>query len=128
MKYTRIVHNTAIDTRDTSPQDCFTQNIVAEFVEVSDNVMDGWILTKGKWSAPPPPDPAIKAAQLAAEEVARVIALETAKLAEADNHNASILVQLAAADGKIIRALSEGDTVRIAAHRASQTTLRAQIH
>jgi hypothetical protein len=39
--------------------------------------------------------------------------------------NAAIDAQLMAADWKIIRALTEGDTARINAHKAAQATLRA---
>lgn len=39
--------------------------------------------------------------------------------------NAAVYAQLAAADMKIIRALAEGDTARIAAHKAAQAELRA---
>lgn len=57
MKYARIVNNTAIDVRTESPEGCYTPNIVAEFVEVPDEVQDGWIHDNlsGTWSAPPPP-------------------------------------------------------------------------
>jgi hypothetical protein len=39
--------------------------------------------------------------------------------------NAGVDAQLMAADLKIIRALTEGDTARITAHKAAQATLRA---
>ena len=39
--------------------------------------------------------------------------------------NASVDAQLAEADRKIIRAITEGDTARITAHKASQAALRA---
>jgi hypothetical protein len=59
MKYARIVNNAAVDTRDTSPEGCFTQNIVEEFVEVPDEVQGGWINDSGTWSAPAiKPEPA----------------------------------------------------------------------
>lgn len=41
--------------------------------------------------------------------------------------NAPILAELAANDQKIIRALAEGDTARIDAHKATQAALRAQL-
>lgn len=41
--------------------------------------------------------------------------------------NNEIKAQLAAADLKIIRALTEGDTVRIAAHVLAQAALRAKL-
>lgn len=41
--------------------------------------------------------------------------------------NAPILKTLAANDAKIIRAITEGDTARIDAHKATQAALRAQL-
>ena len=52
MKYARIQNTYAVDVRSDSPEGCYTPNIVAEFVEVPDEVMDGWILTDGTWVAP----------------------------------------------------------------------------
>ena len=52
MKYARIQNTYAVDVRSDSPEGCYTPNIVAEFVEVPDEVMDGWILTNGTWAAP----------------------------------------------------------------------------
>lgn len=52
MKYARIVNGHAVDVRTESPVDCFTAEIVAEFVEVPDAVENGWVITGGKWSLP----------------------------------------------------------------------------
>lgn len=41
--------------------------------------------------------------------------------------NAPILAQMAAADIRVIRALVDGDTARIDAHKASQALLRAKL-
>lgn len=57
MKYARIVKSTAVDVRTESPEGCFTPDVVAEFVEVPDQVEDGWTLAGGKWSAPVIPEP-----------------------------------------------------------------------
>lgn len=57
MKYARIVNSTAVDVRTESPEGCFTPDVVAEFVEVPDQVEDGWTLAGGKWSAPVIPEP-----------------------------------------------------------------------
>lgn len=57
MKYARILNHTAVDVRTESPEGCFTPNIVAEFVEVPDEVQDGWSNESGTWSAPAAPDP-----------------------------------------------------------------------
>ena len=59
MKYARIVNNTAVDVRTESPAGCFTTNIVAEFVEVPDDVENGWTLSGNTWSAPVIPEPVI---------------------------------------------------------------------
>jgi hypothetical protein len=52
MKYARIINTYAVDVRIDSPEGCYTPNIVAEFVEVPDDVQDGWVVTDGNWSAP----------------------------------------------------------------------------
>lgn len=58
MKFARIVSNKAVDARTESPEGYFTPEIAAEFVEVPDEVEDGWICDQdGKWSAPPVPVP-----------------------------------------------------------------------
>ena len=59
MKYARIVNNAAVDVRTESPAGCFTPNIVAEFVEVPDDVETGWTLSGGDWLAPVIPEPVI---------------------------------------------------------------------
>jgi hypothetical protein len=51
-------------------------------------------------------------------------ALRVPELTDAE-WNENVDAQLMAADLKIIRALTEGDTVRIDAHKAAQATLRA---
>lgn len=55
MKYARLNINTAVDVRTESPEGFYTPNVVAEFIEVPDQVEDGWILENGEWSAPPAP-------------------------------------------------------------------------
>ena len=52
MKYARIQNTYAVDVRSDSPEGCYTPNIVAEFVQVPNEVMNGWILTDGTWAAP----------------------------------------------------------------------------
>lgn len=59
MKYARIVDNAAVDVRTESPAGCFTPNLVAEFVEVPDDVGNGWTLSGNVWSAPVIPEPSI---------------------------------------------------------------------
>jgi hypothetical protein len=66
----------------------------------------------------------IKVIQLTAEEIAALpIPVPPTKA----DLNAPILAALAAADLKILRALVEGDTVRIAAHNTAQDALRATL-
>jgi hypothetical protein len=50
-----------------------------------------------------------------------------ADLPSKDELNAPILAALAAADLKIIRAVVEGDTVRIAAYKEAQALLRVRL-
>ena len=57
MKHARIVNNMAVDVRSEAPEGCFTPEIVAQFVEVPDEVENGWKLESGTWSAPPAPAP-----------------------------------------------------------------------
>ena len=65
MKFARIINNTAVDVRTESPEGFFTPEIAAEFVEVPDQVEDGWTVTDDVWSAPPPaPEPEPPAQQL----------------------------------------------------------------
>lgn len=57
MKHARIVNSTAVDVRIESPEGCFTPDIVAQFVEVPNEVENGWILSGGIWSAQVVTDP-----------------------------------------------------------------------
>jgi len=93
MKYARIQNTYAVDVRLDSPEGCYTPNIVAEFVEVPDEVMGGWILTNGTWAAPVIYTPS--AEELAARAEAQLTATKeslsasvrterNAKLAETD--------------------------------------------
>jgi hypothetical protein len=93
MKYAKIQNTYAVDVRLESPEGCYTPNIVAEFVEVPDEVMDGWILTDGTWAAPVIYTPS--AEELAARAEAQLTATKeslsvsvrierNAKLAETD--------------------------------------------
>jgi hypothetical protein len=93
MKYARIQNTYAVDVRLESPEGCYTPNIVAEFVEVPDEVMDGWILTDGTWAAPVIYTPSAEElaaraeAQLAATKESLSASVRTernAKLAETD--------------------------------------------
>lgn len=57
MKHARIVNGTAVDVRTESPEGFFHPDIAAQFVEVPDEVENGWTLNDGVWSAPPAPEP-----------------------------------------------------------------------
>ena len=54
-------------------------------------------------------------------------AIKAAQPKTTEESNALILAELAKMDQKIIRALVEGDTARITAHKAAQTALRAKL-
>lgn len=65
-----------------------------------------------------------------AEEFLQDDAPEIVALASADAvraANAPILAQLAANDVKIVRAITEGDSARVEAHKEKQAALRAQL-
>lgn len=57
MKYARIINNIAVDVRENHPESFFTPEIVAEFVEVPDEIEDQWILVDDTWTAPIIPEP-----------------------------------------------------------------------
>lgn len=59
MKFARIVAAVAVDVLTEPPEGFFTPEIAAEFIEVPDEVQDGWLLNDGAWLAPatPGPDP-----------------------------------------------------------------------
>lgn len=73
MKHARIANNTAVDVRTESPEGFFTPEIAAQFVEVPDEVENGWLLESGIWSAPPaPPEPQPEPLQIDAPRVSPV--------------------------------------------------------
>lgn len=53
--YARIQNGIAVDVRAESPNGCFTDNIVAEFVTVPDHVQNGWLWDGSAFTAPPDP-------------------------------------------------------------------------
>ena len=56
--YARIQNGIAVDVRSDSPVGCFTDDFVAEFVTVPDEVQNGWLYDNGAFTAPPlPPVP-----------------------------------------------------------------------
>lgn len=67
MKYARIIDTIAIDVRTESPKGFFVPEVVAEFVDVPDEVQDGWRVVDGVWTIssldpapalePAPPEP-----------------------------------------------------------------------
>lgn len=69
----------------------------------SEEAGPGWLYDGFEFSPPPPP------------------------VITSEQHNVPIIAALDAADLKIIRALTEGDTERIAAHKLAQATLRSQL-
>jgi hypothetical protein len=61
MKWARKVNNFAVDVRTTNPEGCYTEQIVAEFIVVPDEVQNMWVFhepTK-KWMSELP-QPTIK--------------------------------------------------------------------
>jgi hypothetical protein len=51
--YARVINNTAVDV-STDPTNQFHPDIAAQFVQVPDEVQQGWILKDGQWSEPAP--------------------------------------------------------------------------
>jgi len=58
MKYARIVADTAVDVRTESPEGFFTPEVASEFVQVPEQVENGWTFSDGAWNPPEPtPEP-----------------------------------------------------------------------
>lgn len=55
MAYARIQDGTVVDVRSTPPKGCYTDNIVAEFVTVPDDVGNGWTFDGSVYTPPPAP-------------------------------------------------------------------------
>lgn len=79
MAFARIINGVAVDVRATSPDGCYTPNIVAEFVEVADEVQNGWVLVDGVLTAPAPHVPT--AEEIAAQEAAAAAAVKASQIA-----------------------------------------------
>lgn len=59
MKKARVVNNMAVDVTSDDPASLFHPAVASEFVEVPDDVENGWIFDGMNWVAPPPlPAPA----------------------------------------------------------------------
>jgi len=52
MKYAYVQNNTAIEVVESDPHMLFVPHYAAQFVEVPDNVMPGWVLSGDNWQAP----------------------------------------------------------------------------
>lgn len=82
MQYARIQDGAAIDVRTTHPKGFYTDNIVAEFVTVPDDVRNGWLFDGTDFAAPP--EPAVPTQEeldaIAAAEAARVLTVARAAL------------------------------------------------
>lgn len=60
MKWARKVNNFAVDVRTTNPEGFYTEQVVAEFIVVPDEVEDFWWFndeTQSWQPAPPEPEP-----------------------------------------------------------------------
>lgn len=76
MKFARIVNYQAVDVRSESPEGFFHPDIAAQFVEVPDDVQDGWTLDDGVWSAPAVADPVLEPTPTPAPEAKKVSPVE----------------------------------------------------
>lgn len=73
--YARIQNGIAVDVRSESPVGCFTDDFVAQFVAVPDNVQNGWLFDGTNFAPPPGPTQEqldAEAARVAAEQVKQV--------------------------------------------------------
>lgn len=73
--YARIQNGIAVDVRSESPVGCFTDDFVAQFVAVTDNVQNGWLFDGTNFAPPPGPTQEqldAEAARVAAEQVKQV--------------------------------------------------------
>lgn len=80
--YARIQHGVVADMRSESPVGCFTDDFVAQFVTVPDDVRNGWLFDGTDFAAPPePPAPTQEELDaIAAAEAARVLTVARAAL------------------------------------------------
>ena len=88
MKWARVINGEALDVRTESPETYFTPNIVAEFVEVPDEVEETWLLTDGAWAEKPAP---------VVEEQTQ----EELDAITAENNNSAALIVRAERDAKL---------------------------
>jgi uncharacterized protein YkwD len=91
--YARIQDGYAVDVRAENPKGFYTDNIVAEFVTVPNDVRNGWMHSNGLFTAPPEPvlPTLAELAAIAAQEAARVLAAERkALLLKIDNDTDAI--------------------------------------
>lgn len=52
MKFARVINNVAYDVRVDSPEGFFHPDVAAQFSEVPNTVLEGWVKAGTKWAAP----------------------------------------------------------------------------
>ena len=109
--YARISNGIAVDVRSESPVGCFTDNIVAEFVTVPDNVQNGWLHDNGSFAAPPlPPVPTqAELDTIAAAEAARVLTVARASLIRQIDADTDAIYRAVQGDRAMEYVLAESD-------------------
>lgn len=80
MMYARIQNGIAVDVRSDSPVGCFTDDFVAQFVAVPDDVQNGWLFDGTDFTAPPLP-PVPTQAELDALAATALVPIRAAKTA-----------------------------------------------
>ena len=109
--YARIQNGIAVDVRSESPVGCFTDNIVAEFVTVPDEVRNGWLHNNGVFTAPPaPPVPTQEELDaIAAAESARVLTAARANLIRQIDADTDAIYRAVQGDRAMEYVLAESD-------------------
>lgn len=109
--YARIQNGIAVDVRSDSPVGCFTDNFVAEFVTVPDDVRNGWLHSNGVFTAPPlPPVPTqAELDAIAATEAARVLTVSRASLIRQIDIDTDAIYRAVQGDRAMEYVLAESD-------------------
>lgn len=109
--YARIQNGTAVDVRSESPVGCFTDNFVAEFVTVPDDVRNGWLWDGSAFAAPP--DPVLPTQEeldaIAAEEAARALTAARAALIRQIDADTDAIYRAVQGDRAMEYVLAESD-------------------
>lgn len=109
--YARIQHGVVADMRSESPVGCFTDDFVAQFVTVPDDVRNGWLFDGTDFAAPPePPAPTQEELDaIAAAEAARVLTVARAALIRQIDADTDAIYRAVQGDRAMEYVLAESD-------------------